>query len=244
MEAITATDAALVALLLVAYSNVMALLSVRRRWDQWHAFAIGNTLLTLALLAYAAASGLLAAVWGDVSGRAIVIGVLAGAVPLAVILILMFLPGQLGRDIVASGIGDISTRQFVYRLTVQVALTTVVAEEFCFRGVLYLLLARSVPAAWAIGLNAIAFGLWHFVLQYNGFTSQRGLTRWLAAAGGVAVYALLGLLLALVRHATGGLLAPLLAHGVLDILMFAGMYVRRGQLTRGATILSSTNDGE
>lgn len=235
--------AAIVALLLVAYSNVMALLAARRRWDQWHAFSAGNTLLTLGLLIYAAASGLLAAVWGNASGQGVVIGLLAGAVPLAVIVTLMFLPGQLGRDIVASGIGDVSARLFAYRLAVQVALATVVAEEFCFRGVLYVLLARSVTTAWAIGLDAAAFGLWHLMLQYNGFASQQGLARWLASAGGVLVYALLGLLLALVRHATGGLLAPLLAHGVLDVLMFAGMYVRRRQLSASAATNPSASDG-
>ncbi len=229
-------------LLLIAYPNALALLAARRRWDQWHAFSAGNTLLVLALLLYASSARLLAAVWGHASGQGVVIGLLAGAVPLVMVLTLMFLPGQLGRDIVASGIGAISARLFAYRLTVQVALATVVAEEFCFRGVLYVLLARSVTAAWAIGLDAAAFGLWHLVLQYNGFTSQRGLTRWLASVGGVLVYALLGLLLALVRHATGGLLAPLLAHGVLDVLMFAGMYLRRRQLSRGAAPLPSAGD--
>jgi hypothetical protein len=37
-------------------------------------------------------------------------------------------------------------------------------------------------------------------------------------------------LLALVRQAAGGLLAAIIAHGVLDVLMFAGMLVRRRQL--------------
>jgi membrane protease YdiL (CAAX protease family) len=37
-------------------------------------------------------------------------------------------------------------------------------------------------------------------------------------------------LLGLVRQATGGLLAAIIAHGVLDVLMFAGMVVRRRQL--------------
>ncbi|HKO23348.1 MAG TPA: hypothetical protein VJY65_01265 [Chloroflexota bacterium] len=41
-------------------------------------------------------------------------------------------------------------------------------------------------------------------------------------------------MLALVRQATGGLLAAIIAHGVLDVLMFAGMVVRRRQLRRMA----------
>ena len=59
---------------------------------------------------------------------------------------------------------------------------------------------------------------------------QRCVARLAATCGGTAVYTLLGLLLGLVRQATGGLLAATIAHGVLDVLMFAGMVVRRRQL--------------
>jgi membrane protease YdiL (CAAX protease family) len=92
------------------------------------------------------------------------------------------------------------------------------------------LLLRSVSVSWALGLDAVVFGLWHAVLQYNGFAGQRSMVRLTATGGGTAAYALLGLLLALVRQAAGGLLAAIVAHGVLDVLMFAGMYVRRRQL--------------
>lgn len=225
----------LVALFLIAYPNLLALLCARRRWDQWHAFSIGNALLALALLAGAASGGLLPAVWGHVSAGGILLGAVAGLVPLAVILTLLFLPGQLGRDIVASGIDGISTRQFMYRVGVQVALTTVVCEELAFRGVLYALLAHAVSAPWTVALNAIVFGLWHVTLQYTGFSSQSGAARWAAALGGACVYALLGLLLALVRDGAGGLLAPIITHGVLDVFMFIGMFVRRRQLAANAS---------
>ncbi len=223
-------SALLIALLLVAYANVMAILSARRRWDQWRAFAIGNSVLGLALLAYAAVDGLLPAVWGRVTGSGLVLGVAAGLPPLAVILALMFRPGPLGRDIVASGVGTISTRGFAYRVGVQVALTTVVCEEFAFRGVLQVLLVQAVGVPRSAALDALAFGLWHVVLQYNGFAGLRGPGRWGAALGGSLVYAVLGLILSVVRQSGGGLLAALVAHGVLDILMFAAMFVRRRQI--------------
>ena len=38
-----------------------------RSWDQWQAFTVGNTALGLVLLIYATLSGLLAAVWGQVT---------------------------------------------------------------------------------------------------------------------------------------------------------------------------------
>ncbi len=225
-------SALLVALLLVLYANVMATLSARRRWDQWQAFTIGNSVLGLALLAYAAVAGLLPAVWGQVTGSGLLLGVIAGLLPLAMILALMFLPGQLGRDIVASGVSTISTRGFVYRVGVQVTLATVVFEEFAFRGVLQVLLVQAVGVPRSAAFDAFAFGLWHVVLQYNGFASLRGPGRWGAALGGSLVYAVLGLILSVVWQSGGGLAAVIVAHGILDILMFAAMFVRRHQILR------------
>ena len=202
----------------------------RRAWDQWHAFTVGNTALGLVLLIYATHSHLLAAVWGQVTLRGVLLGILAGLVPLAVILVLMFRPGRLGRDIVASGIGAITTRHVVYRLCVQVGFATVLCEEFAFRGVLQVVLLRTLSVPWALGLDAVVFGLWHAALLYNGCAGRHGVARLAATGGGTALYTLLGFLLALVQQAAGGLLAAIIAHGVLDVLMFAGMVVRRRQL--------------
>jgi membrane protease YdiL (CAAX protease family) len=202
----------------------------RRAWDQWQAFTVGNTALGLVLVIYATCSHLLAAAWGQVTLRGVLLGILAGLVPLAVILVLMFWPGRLGRDIVASGLGAITTRHAVYRLCVQIGLATVLCEEVAFRGVLQVLFLRTVSVPWALGLDALVFGLWHAALLYNGCAGRRGVARLAATGGGTALYTLLGLLLALVRQVAGGLLAAIIAHGVLDALMFAGMVVRRRQL--------------
>lgn len=218
------------AVILVAYPNLLAYLSARRCWDQWHAFMIGNSILGALYLAYALHAGILPAVWGRVSGPGLLLALAVGLIPLVVILTAIFLPGQLGRDIVASGIGTISTNHFVYRVLVQVALTTVVCEELLFRGVLQALLVRAAGARTGVLLDAAVFGLWHATLQYNGFTSARGLARWGAALGGTGVYGLLGFVLAIVRQSAGGLLAAIVAHGVLDVCMFIGMYARRRQL--------------
>jgi len=224
--------ALVIAVVLIAYPNGLAFLSARRHWDQWHAFMIGNTLLSLALLGYTLRAGLWSAVWGHVTGGGLALGLVVGLIPLAVILVAMFAPGPLGRDIVASGIGDISANHVLFRVTVQVALTTVVCEEFLFRGLLQVLLTRATTPYRAVLLDGAAFGLWHVALQYNGFSLQRGRIRWAATAGGTGVYALLGVLLAAVRQAADGLLAAVVAHGILDVCMFIGMYVRRRQFAR------------
>jgi membrane protease YdiL (CAAX protease family) len=224
--------ALIIAAVLIAYPNGLALLSARYRWDQWRAFMIGNALLGLALLGYTLNAGLWAAVWGHVTGGGLALGLVVGLIPLAVILAAMFAPGPLGRDIVASGIGDISTNHVIFRITVQVALSTVVCEEFLFRGLLQVLLTQGTTPYRAVLLGGVVFGLWHIALQYNGFSHQRGRVRWAATAGGTGAYALLGVLLAAVRQAADGLLAAVVAHGILDVCMFIGMYVRRRQLAR------------
>ena len=135
---------------------------------------MGNTALGLVLLIYATRSRLLAAAWGQVTLGSVLLGALAGLVPLTVILVLIFRPGQLGHDIVASGLGAIPARHVAYRLCVQVGLTTVLCEEFAFRGVLQVLLLRTLSVPWALGLDGVVFGLWHAALLYNGCTGRRG----------------------------------------------------------------------
>lgn len=224
--------ALIIGLLLIVYPNMLAFVAARRAWDQWNAFMVGNLCLIVALSLFAWAAGTWSLVWGRLTTGGVWLGVLGGALPLAVILALTFAPGQLGRDIVTAGVGSITTRRFIFRLCVQVGIATVCCEELAFRGVLQVELSRVIAVPWTIVGVAAAYGLWHAVLQYNGFASRQGVARVAAAAGGTAIYTLLGLLLAIVRQAAGGLAAPLIAHGVLDVLMFAGMYVRRRQLDR------------
>jgi membrane protease YdiL (CAAX protease family) len=175
------------------------------------------------------ALGQWSAVWGTTDGRGLLLGALAGAVPLAVILSLALFAGRLGQDIIAMSVGRLVGWPFVYRLAVQVALATVVCEELAFRGLLFVLFAHELPQALAIVVGAFVFGIWHLTLQYNGLVGQRGIARWLAALAGVLMYSALGCLLVLVRIAGGGLAAPLAAHGVLDLGMFIGLYLLRGR---------------
>ncbi len=226
-------NALVVALVLILHPNLLAGLAARRRWDQWRAFMLGNTALALVLFVYAALAGLLPSVWGSVTGDGLLLALIAGLVPLAAIVGLMFGgPPSVSRDVVASGIGDLQPRALVYRIGVQVALTTVLCEEFAFRGVLQVLLTRVLPVSNAIIVAALVFGSWHIVLQYNGLASLKGIARLASALGAAALYTLLGLELSLVRQGTGGLLTPLVTHGVLDVLMFAFMVLRRDGLPR------------
>lgn len=223
----TITSAVIIGLVLITYPNVLALVVARRSWDQWASFTTGNLILITALSGYVQVSGRWSTVWGSVSARGLWIGIAAGTVPLAVIVALIFGTQGLSADIVKAGIGEISRNRFLLRMGVQVAIATVLCEELAFRGVLQSMLTGVISPALTMGVVGMAYGLWHAVLQYNAFSSRRWVARAAASAGGVAIYTLLGLLLALTREMTGGLAAPLAAHGVLDIAMFAAMYARR-----------------
>ena len=222
--------------IVIVYPNALAVLAGRRGWDQWHAFMIGNAGLAIALALYAHASGFWQPAWGRFRAAQLWQGAVTGLIPLVVVLALIFLPGRLGRDIVRAGIGNIPPLQFAFRLVVQIGFATVLCEELAFRGVLFVLLNRTFATPYTVALDAAAYGRWHVVLQLNAFAGQQGVRRAAAAAGGVIAYGLLGVALAVLRQRAGGLAAPIVAHGLLDIGMFAGMYLRRMRGCQYATL--------
>ena len=118
-----------------------------------------------------------------------------------------------------------SRSRAVLRAAVTIPLTTVVPEEFAFRGVLLGLLVRH-PATVGSGrcaaiASSILFGLWHLlpamgsgpanetVIGVVG-TGPRGIA--IRVTGTALVTAVSGLLMCQVRLRSGSLLAPALAH--------------------------------
>ncbi|GAA4952247.1 CPBP family intramembrane glutamic endopeptidase [Actinoplanes utahensis] len=90
-----------------------------------------------------------------------------------------------------------------------VPLSTVIFEEVAFRGVLWTLIAADHGPGWATASTAVLFGLWH-----------------LPDRGEVAFTTLAGVLLSVLRHLGGGLLAPFVLHWTangLGILASAGL---------------------
>ena len=85
---------------------------------------------------------------------------------------------------------------------IAVPLSTVVFEEAAFRGVLWELIARDHGTAWAVGVTAVLFGLWH-ISPDTGIGAQ---------VGTVAFTTLAGVVLALLRDVSGGLAAPIAVH--------------------------------
>ncbi|BCJ73660.1 hypothetical protein CS0771_32040 [Catellatospora sp. IY07-71] len=90
-----------------------------------------------------------------------------------------------------------------------------VAEEFLYRGVLQTELTTLAGAATAIIVQAVAFGVAH----WGGFPSG-----WM----GVGMSAAYGLLLGVIRHRTGGILAVFAVHILADTTIgLLGMYLLR-----------------
>ena len=87
----------------------------------------------------------------------------------------------------------------LYRALIEVPLATAGVEEAAFRGALW-------PVAW---LTPVLFGLWHVLpgSRTNAAAPSRWATFAVTTAGGV-VFALL-------RHVSGGLLAPFVLHWAL-----------------------------
>jgi membrane protease YdiL (CAAX protease family) len=84
----------------------------------------------------------------------------------------------------------------------EIPLATVTFEEVAFRWVLWTLIAQAHGPAWATGITAVIFGLWH-ISPDPGIRSQ---------VGTVAFTTLAGVALGVLRDVTGGLLAPFAVH--------------------------------
>ncbi|HWS37165.1 MAG TPA: CPBP family intramembrane glutamic endopeptidase [Actinoplanes sp.] len=99
----------------------------------------------------------------------------------------------------------------VRRALIGVPLSTVLFEEVAFRGVLWTLLYQDHGPVWAYAITALLFGLWHLPVTRE-----------------VAFTTLAGVVLSFLRHAGGGLLAPLVLHWTANGLgILASAWVRR-----------------
>ena len=102
---------------------------------------------------------------------------------------------------------------------VTIPLSTVVFEEVAFRGVLWGLVAADHGPAWATGVSAALFGVWHVLPALDLVRTNQTLrggaparrTLW-TVLGTVAFTTLAGLVFGELRHRTGSLLAPTLLH--------------------------------
>jgi len=123
--------------------------------------------------------------------------------------VLVVAPGLLENPQLAGA----SPSALLLRGLVLIPLGTVLAEELAFRGVLQGHSVRSLPARAALGVTAVAFGLWHLTVAMGPSAVPLPPTlQWTSVLTVLAVTVVGGLALGWLRHRTGSVLAPIGLH--------------------------------
>ena len=122
----------------------------------------------------------------------------------------------------------------LFRILVRIPLGTALAEEVAFRGVLFGNLDRERSTAVAVAGSSLAFGLWHVAPTLSMLEANRpGLgpaDTTLAVAGAVVATTAGGVLFALLRIRSRGILGPVLAHWGFNVLGTLGaVYAERSE---------------
>lgn len=228
-----------VAAVLIAYSNVLASVAYLLGLSAEITFRYINPLLLLVLIPYTAKQqgGLK---WAGLHKK----GVWASAawgVPvglgLAAISIFFFANPLVSDAPLAYGpITGMSHAELWFDLLVRIPLSIAFFEELAFRGLLLGMLRRRLPVWKAIGLSALAFGLWHLgvtaisVMQTNVAGANnlpsflQELVVPLGALGGVIATGAAGVAFALIRERTGNLAGCVVAHWLADALMIGSLW--------------------
>ncbi len=152
------------------------------------------------------------------AGRGLRWGLVVAGSVVALYLVGLALP--LTRDLFQDDrVADLSFLDTLYAAFVRVPLGTVLLEEVAFRAVLPAVLLARVRLPVAVAVSASLFGLWH-ILPAIGIDTVNPvaadtvgqLPPWVTVAGAVASTTVAGLWLHFLRHRSGSVLAPMVAH--------------------------------
>ena len=213
--------AVVVSVLAVAFSLVANLLVGEA------GYVLRNLAAAMVLLLWARRAGLRRGELGFGAGtvrRGVVWGLGVSAVVAAVLIAGVVLadvvPGVDG--LLGDARADLDGAELAYATLVRIPLGTAFFEEVVFRGVLLALYVRWLGVRAGVLASAGVFGLWHVApalvaLEVNDVAaaSSAGVAAVVAA---VLVTAFAGVLFAWLRHASGSLWAPVLAHWAMNSL--------------------------
>ncbi len=186
------------------------------------AYPIVNTAVAAMLVVIALRSGATTEAIGLRLGRRTVLAALMGLACVAAVLAIGWVLPPIREVFTASPAASLTTGGLLWAVLIRVPFGTVLLEEIAFRGVLPALLgADGKQWKWRPVLGASAlFGLFHlFPALRQGQCDELAVHSLFCAAGPVfapaavmTVAMALGILLCLVRHIGGGLLAPFAVH--------------------------------
>lgn len=146
--------------------------------------------------------------------------VVAGAIA-AIVVIAALIPGT--ERLFVDDRVDVPFATMALRVLVVIPLGTVVVEELVFRGVLHGLLRRRFEIGWAAVWGATVFGLWHLFPVWHSYhdVALDDLGRLGAIVGTFVATFTAGLGFIWLRHRSGHLAAPVLAHAATNSVPFA-----------------------
>ena len=126
-------------------------------------------------------------------------------------------------------VGDIGCGLLAYRTLVRIPFGTVILEEVAFRGVLFGALQRWAGLRAAVIGSSAVFGLWHIrpavdLVEVNSLAAST-LPSGLLVGGAVVVTGAAGILFCWLRIRSGSLLAPIIAHAVINSSATAAAFV-------------------
>lgn len=129
---------------------------------------------------------------------------------------------------------EIGLKAFCTRVLVITPVLVALVEEVCFRGFLQEKLCRALPgrASLAVTLSSLSFALWHVTVNVLTLRRTNVLTAGLAPlpvalVGGLASVFAGGLVFGGLHYHTRSLVAPFIAHWLVDALMLLALYGRR-----------------
>lgn len=221
------------AALLAIYGNLVSLSpeEARQRFD-W-AYILGNLALMAALLFWARR-------WGGLSLAAIGLsrqrllrsalqgGALAALVSVPVVLFFAF-PLVVEEPIRYEAAEEMSVGGFLLWALLKEPVGTALFEEVAFRGLLQARAVAALSLRRGIAATALAFALWHLVINYRTIqetnVADSPALAALAQVGSLAGLFLGGLFLSLLRHHTGNLAGPIVFHWLMVVAMTGALFV-------------------
>jgi membrane protease YdiL (CAAX protease family) len=192
------------------------------------AYVPANLAAAAALLAFARGAGCDAVDLGldpRSMRRGVAYGALGAAVVTAGVVPALLHPKT--RELFVEERGDGSSES-AYHLAVRIPFGTALAEELMFRGALLGILARRRPAWQAALLSSLIFGVWHVwpthdSLERNPAAGERWeRSRVGAVASTVGLTTAAGLGLSWLRTRSRSIVAPVVAHAVVNAVAYVG----------------------
>lgn len=232
-------EAVILAALLLAYSNGIALWALHKGRFQDTLFGRLNPVVVALLLLYAGRrrGGLKAiGLKGNRLGRSLLGGAVLGGALSVLPLIFFHRSMLLDRPLEYGPVVGLTRRELLTEVLVRLPVGVAGLEEVAFRGLLYDALRREMPAPTAMAISSAAFAGWHITVTATttAQTNLAGSARLpdflkphlqpLAVLGGMLSTGLAGATFAFLRERTGNLAGAMLAHWLVDSIMIVSLW--------------------